>query len=211
MGSVRVAVAVGLGLLLAGLLAAGLRHPDELARSNGVTPEGEFASAVARVRFCQSGEAIPRGSTAIVAWLGAFTGPRVSVQASEGGHLVGHGEHGSGWTGRSVTIALAQPSRALAHATVCFSVAPRDEVVTALGNGAKGAARLTVNGKPTPGRMTLEYLRPGRRTWLSHAAAIARHLGLGRLPSGTWAPIFAVLLMAAAVVVLVRSLLDRSR
>jgi hypothetical protein len=211
MRSVQVALVAGLGLLLAGLVAVAMKHPDEVARGSVVSPEAEVASIVARTRLCQAGEVVPKGSTAIVAWLEAFTGPRVSAEVIEGGQIVGRGQHGSGWAGRSVTIPLSRPSPGSSDATVCFIAAPRDEGLIARGGPVNGPARLTENGRLLQGRMATEYLRPGRRTWLSLAAPIARHLGLGRLPSGMWAPITTILLMAAAIVVLVRSIVHGLR
>jgi hypothetical protein len=203
MRSARVVLIAGLALVLAGVALVSLQRPAALARTNGVKPEGNLAHITSHARICQVREVVPRGTKAIVAWIGAFTGPGISTELTVNGHVIAHGRRGSGWTSRTVTIPL---SAAVAHtttATVCFSVTPRYEVVVPRGSVVAGVPATIVNGKRLPGTMAIEYLHGGSRTWLSRAPTIASHLGLGRVPSGRWAPIVAVLLAVAMAAVVV--------
>ncbi|HXP37620.1 MAG TPA: hypothetical protein VN817_07625 [Solirubrobacteraceae bacterium] len=168
-----------------------------MAETNGVSPEFEVSYATSHVTFCQPSEFVPRGTTSVVAWIGSFIGPAVSVEISVGNREIAHGRRGPGWTSRSVTIPL---SRAVAHgtnATVCFRSTPKHEEVTARGNVRKGRPAMTVNGKPLKGAIAIEYLHRGPHSWLSRAPEIARRLGLGRVPSGAWAPVLAIMLVFA--------------
>jgi hypothetical protein len=208
MPGVKVALAIGL-TLIAITLAVLLAHaPATLARTNGVTPEGTVATIRGRTSICQTGEVLPRGTSAVVAWLEASIGPRVTVALSAGGHVLATGERTSGWTGASVTIALAPMARTIAGVTACFRFAAINETVTVRGLASNAVASATSNGRRLGGQMRLEYLRPGRRSWWSMASAIAGHMGLGRVPSGRWAVIVACAL-AATIVALASGVLLR--
>jgi len=209
MRDVRVALVVGLALLAVGVVLVAVHHPDVLARSNG-RPEHALASIRSRTTLCQARETIPRGTTAIVLWLEAFTGPRVSIRLLAGGHVVARGERSSGWTGWSVTVPLEEPIAHATRATVCATLAPHNETVIPRGNDGAGSAVTIANAHPLEGMMTIEYLRPGGRTWWSRASTIAHHLGFGRASSGDWAPILATLL-SAVVVILTSSIVLRRR
>ncbi len=64
-------------------------------------------------------------------------------------------------------------------------------------------AEATFGGtKPLPGRISIEYLQPGRRSWWSLALSVARRLGLGRAAAGTGN---ALLVLALALAVLTLS------
>ena len=67
------------------------------------------------------------------------------------------------------------------------------------GNATHGALAATVNGRPVSGRMRVEYLARGNRSWLSLAKHVARRLGLGHAPAGTWIVLPLAALMATAV------------
>ncbi len=62
--------------------------------------------------------------------------------------------------------------------------------------------------------LRIEYLRPGPGSWWSLASAVARRMGLGRAPSGTWVALLPLALMSVAVALaawLVLGWLERSR
>jgi hypothetical protein len=201
----RIALGVALAMLLGGIAVASLQHPLAVASTNGAGSEKTIGATAKPVHLCEAGQAIPRGTTAVVLWLGAFTGPRVEVKIVVNGAVISRGEHPSGWSGRGVRVSLDRPIPRPLRAKVCFAVAPRDEVVTLFGDPAvhsAGAAHRTGE------RMRIEYLRAARYTWLSRSGSIGRGLGLGRIPSGRWAPIVAILL-AISVLVGISSLVVR--
>lgn len=71
--------------------------------------------------------------------------------------------------------------------------------------GAALAARSAAG--PLPGRVVAEYLRPSRSSWWSLAPSVARRMGLGHAPSGTWSALLVLALMAAVVLVCSRVIL----
>jgi pyrimidine deaminase RibD-like protein len=210
MRAARIALVVGFTLIVAAVAVVLLGHPAALARANGARPERVLTIAESSSRVCQAGELVPSRTTAIVAWLGAFTGPRVSAVVTERGRVIARGTHGSAWTGRSVTISLDRALRDSATATVCFSFAPRYEGVVVRGSPVAGTSASSDDGRSLAGTLAIEYVRPGRggATWLARASTIADHLGLGRVPSGNWAVVVA-LLLAIGLTVAVAALLAR--
>jgi hypothetical protein len=196
MRSVKVALAAGLTLLVLAIGLTLLGSPPNVARSNRLSgkPEEPIARITEGSSYCQPGELLPRGTSAIRVWLEADAGPRVHLVVYAHGHPVTSGWRGSNWIGGSVTVPVRPLARSVSHADVCVSFSLHDETVTM--QGTNGPAPL----------LWIEYLRPGTRTWASLAGEIARHMGLGRATSGTWI-VFVALALLAALVALASSLL----
>jgi hypothetical protein len=201
LGLVAVAVAIG----------ATLAHaPTTVARTNKPSgqPEEPVASAQQSTSYCQPNELLPRGTTALRVWLDAAYGPRVAVEVSVNGHRLTGGSRGSGWVGGSVTVPVTALSHAAAGVTVCISFQLRDETIVVQGSQTPTAGAVREDGQPLAGRMWIEYLRPGQRSWASLLASTARHMALGRAAGGIWV-VFAALGLLAAVVVLAGRLVLR--
>jgi hypothetical protein len=193
----RVTLAVALGLLGVGLVLVLSGSPTEVARANGAPAEEPIMQAGTGAGACQGGEAPPAGTTAVRLTLVAILGPRVNVTVSSGGRRVAAGSVGSGWTAGSVTVPIAALSHPLRQARVCFTLGRSVEKVEVGGaaSGAGSAAR-TLTGDALPGRFTVEYMRPAASSWWGSAKTVARRLGVGHAPAGTW---LAALLLAAMV------------
>jgi hypothetical protein len=192
--NVRIAMGAGLIALLIGISAVMLQHPTAVARTNGASSEKVLGNIGTFAKLCEGHELIPRGTTALVLWLSAATGPRLTVQVVSNGVTVSRGERSSGWTGRGVTVSLDRPIHRSVEAEVCFEALPKNERIYVYGSHPSGAKGTRA------GVMRVEYLRRVNSTWLSHSGSIARNLGFGRLPSGSWAPIVVILLGVAVIV-----------
>ncbi len=138
---------------------------------------------------------LPRGTTAIRLALTAVVGPEVSVRVLSGRRLLATGSRGAGWEGDSVTVPVRStasvPSASAAgrrgkHISVCFALNRLNGTVGMLGVHTHDDPAVGREGKRLPGRLRVEYLRPGSKPWWSTALATARRLGLGRAASGTW-------------------------
>jgi hypothetical protein len=202
----RIALAAGATLILLALLLTLSGRPSRVASSNGESIASELAITNRAAGGCQAGETIPRGTSAIRIALGAFTGPRTKLAVYSGHRLVIRGERGSGWTGAAVTIPIKPLSRSYANARVCFHVAlDGDEYIKMFGQptNAKVAAH-GFEGAPLAGRVRIEYLRPGERSWWSLAATVARNMGFGNFGGGDWNAAFAIALMLALAAVCAR-------
>ena len=141
------------------------------------------------------------------------------MSAFSGTRLLTEGTHDSNWTGTSVTVPVRPLARSVSGADVCVTIAPNQERLEVLGNPvpstqaatayeSSGAIKDTgaphAGGQRLNGRMVIEYLQPGRKSWFSSVLAVTRRLGLGRAYSGTWIAVLIAALMAAVAVLAVR-------
>lgn len=193
-------VLAGLALMAVAVAVVLSESPPSVLATSSAAGQAVAASASGKLAACQAGERIPRGTTAIRLSLAAFVGPRVSVKVLSQGHLLASGEHGSAWSGQTVTVPLGRVSRAIPGATVCFATTSiRDELLVYGRRTEEAIAAHTSRGGYLSGRAGVEYLGPGHASWLSLAASIARHMGLGRAWSGTWAALFAAISTLSAL------------
>ncbi len=192
--SVRVALAAGLVLLAAAIAVRVSRPPLTAFATNSVKAEGTIANTQGNATFCQGNETLPAGASAMRLSVGVNIGPRVTVTVLSGSQVIAKGVQAAGWTGEQVTVPIAPVPAAVTGVSVCLAIGPGVESI-----GLTGVKAAHPTGE-APGKVRVEYLRPGNRTWLSMAGAVARHMGLGRSPSGTWIAAVPILLMLAALV-----------
>jgi hypothetical protein len=150
---------------------------------------------------CQSGEEVPRATTAVRMSSYAFTGPKVTATVEQGGHLISRGHVSSGWAGGAVTVPMGGLTGGVKDATVCFTFhLNKYETLTFTGAVVreKGSRR---------GLVRTEYMRPGSKSWWSQVSEVARRMGLGRAGSGTWNALLVLALMLGLTAVCVRTLL----
>jgi hypothetical protein len=187
MRSVKVALAAGLTLLALAIGVTLLGSPTSVARTNRPAgqPEEPVATTTQSARYCEAGEVLPSGTSALRIWLEAAAGPRVIVAVYAKGRLITGGQRGSDWIGGAVTVPVQPLAHTASPVTVCVSFALRDETVI-------------VQGSTAPLHMWIEYLRPGTRSWLSLTGEVVRHMGLGRAGAGIWVVLLALALLLAA-------------
>jgi hypothetical protein len=198
----RAALAAGLALLVVAVALVMLQSPLVLAGENAVRPVNvTLGSVPGSGRACQKGETLPAGTTVIAVSLETTSGPRVAVTVSSGGRVLTRGESASGWIGKLVAIPVKPLKYAVRNAAVCVAFTGGNELMLFL--GVHGATRnpATSSAGALPGRMSIEYLRPGRSSWWSLALGVARRMGLGRAWAGTWIVLLVAALMAASVAV----------
>jgi hypothetical protein len=198
MRPVKIALVAGLALLALAVGVALAGSPMSVARTNATGGQEEpIGSLDYGATFCQAGELLPRGATAIrLSWF-AFAGPRVRVAVYSGGRAITGGEGASGWTSRVVTVPVKPLSHSVSDVTVCGSFELHDEELTVFGNASSRAAAAHDGPKRLGGRMWIEYLRPGTRSWAALVPSIVSHMGLGRASAGTWIALLALALLVA--------------
>jgi hypothetical protein len=197
-GLTLLAITIGLILAHAPMTVAGTNRPAG-------QPEQPIAVSHEYSSYCQAGETLPQGTSALRVWLDTIYGPRVEVAASSHGRRLTSGERGSGWVGGSVTIPVRPLARTVSGVTVCVTFRAQDETVAVQGNLTPTASATQQGGQALPGRMWIEYLRPGKHSWASLVTATARRMGLGRAAAGIWV-VFLALGLVAAVIVLTATL-----
>ncbi len=208
MRPVRIALATGLALLALALALTLSRSPAVVAPGRPVPARALVGEAEQASTVCQGDETVPSGTTAMRFTVKALIGPRIEVKALAGSRVFASGERDPGWSGGAVIVPVTRVPQTVSHATICISFPLADESVELIGE-LTGRARAAVidDGQPLAGRTSIEYLRPGRRSWWSLALSIARHIGLGRAWAGTWVALLALALMAAALALAVWRLL----
>lgn len=194
------ALAAGLALLAIALVITLSGSPLVVTHTN-TTPASEPILESGRgSNACQAGEVLPAGISAIRLTLVAAVGPRVSLSVFSAGRVLTSGVTASGWTSGAVTVSIKALPRAVAPVRICFKLGPSAETVQLGGSRTSAAtAARSLSGAPLPGRFTVEYMRRGDSSWWSLAKTVARHMGLGRAPSGTWVALLVLLLMVTAV------------
>lgn len=212
MREVRIALIAGLTLLVVAIAVALTRSPMSVAHTNGTHSLDESIAqatqATQGASYCQAGELLPRGTSAIRLSLFAFTGPRVRVVVYSGARAITSGERGSGWTSREVTVPVKPLPHTVSDASVCASFRLHDESLTVYGKATSPAiAAHDRTGQALPGRMWIEYLRPGTRSWASLVPTILSNMGLGRAYSGIGIVLLAFALLAAVAVLASRLVL----
>jgi len=208
MREVRIALVVGLTLLAIAIGVTLARSPMSVARTNGTPSQEErIAYTNTSASYCQADELLPSATTAIRLSMFAFSGPRMRVVVYSRGRAITSGERESGWTTRVVTVPVRPLARDTANATVCASFRMSHEALTVFGKATPRAIAASDGRKALPGRMWIEYLRPGTRTWASLVPTILSHMGLGRASSGIGIVVLALALLAALVVLASRLVL----
>ncbi len=193
---------VGVAAIAVVLMVVLLGTPQRVAATNAATVAGEMGAFSSHTVVCQTDERIPAGTDALRLSVIADIGPAVAVTVTDASGVVARGRHTGGWVGGSLTFAL-QPAltSAIGPATICLTRDNGERAAELLGSLAPRPLRATDDGVALAGRMRAEYLRPGDQSWLSMALHVARRLGLGHSPAGTW-----VAALLAAVMVLVVAL-----
>jgi hypothetical protein len=198
---VMLALATGLALTALAVAVTLLHAPATVAFKNGTyTKEEVLGSVRGKIAFCQANEQLPRQTTALRFWLGALNGPSVSAHVLSGERAITSGQQGSGWTGRVVTVPVKPLQQTVTNVTVCLAFQARDETVTLYGRATPSSAAAFAGQQPLPGRIWIEYLRPGKSSWASMASSIVDHMELGRAASGIWIVLLALGLLATIVV-----------
>jgi hypothetical protein len=196
---VRVALCVGL-TLLAGALALVLSgSPLIVIGSNAIPAHPKVAYVKGGFHTCQAAGTLPRGTTAIRLSASANTGPRIKLQVRSRARLITSGERDAGWgVDETVTVPVKRVPRSVASASICISFGQVIEPIQI--NGAlMHAAAAGKRGSVV--LLRFEYLRRGHATWWSLASTVARHMGYGHGPSGTWV-VFVVLALMIALIAL---------
>lgn len=213
MRGVKVALVAGLSLVAVAIGLTLARSPKSVAATN--KPHGQQETAISSTRrrtsYCQAGETLPRGTSAIRVSLAASIGPRVSLLASAGGHVIISGEQDSGWTGSVLAIPVRTLPHTVTGVTICVSFAPAHETVGLLGEHTRAAIAAREGRRPTQGRMWIEYLRPGTRSWASLVSSVVRNMGFGRAWSGSGIVLVALLLLGAVAILATRLVLTEMR
>jgi hypothetical protein len=211
----RTVAAIGIGLLAVTLVAM-LLHAGPRRAGSDRTPNGAFVVILtAGQQACQAAELVPADTAALRLTIGTYgsPGPPVTASATDAaGRVVTSGRLAPGWREGVVSIPVRRVTAARAPARVCLTdAAPAGTPGRIAIAGVRGDPGFTilVAGTPEPGvRVRIDYMRPGRETWLQMLPTLAERLSLGK--SGLvrhWAWVAVPLLMVLAIALALRVVL----
>lgn len=175
-----VAVAVGLAVVL-------VESKPRQAGSNYVPEAGPIATIDGSGRHCQTGQVVPGDTGAVRILLGTFErpSPAIAISVDAGGREISSGRLKAGQPDGYVTVGIDTVDRLHADATVCVELDTQPGRRTVLyGSGDQ---------------MRLEWLRPGKESWLELLPTVAHRFGLAKpFVSGSWALALAGVLLLVA-------------
>ncbi|MFL5817396.1 MAG: hypothetical protein ACJ76L_07330 [Conexibacter sp.] len=194
----RVTLAIALALLVVALAATLSRAHDSRTGTNGIPAEFGLTVSSGPHTICQAGEQIPAGTAAIrVALIGSGPAPSVVVTDGEGRSVIGPGAHARPER-KAVLVPLARPLRDDAEGDVCVKL-PGSGRYALLGIATVPDFAATEGTAALGGRVHLEYLAAGTRSWWSSMPTLVRRLGRGHAWSGPSVALLAALLMFAPI------------
>jgi hypothetical protein len=204
---VLIALAAGLALIAIAIGVVLSRAPLAVVGSNGIELSHGIAYAKGGSTGCQQAGTVPAGTTAIRVSAGVNTGPSVTVKVLSGTQVVTNGKRPSGWgIDETVTVPVKRVPRTIPNATICVTFGPSVEEIEI--NGAVVRAKSPGGRQIQAARLRVEYLRPAHQSWWSLISPLARRLGFGHAPSGTWI-VYLLLALTIAIVVLASRLVLR--
>ncbi len=197
---VTIALAVALSLFACALLLTLSGSPLVVARSNGIQRQTKLVETPGDAEACQAGEVLPAGTSAIRMTLWSAAGPSLQVRALSGSRLLASGAIASAWSTGVVTVPIKPVVRVSSPARICVKLGRSPEAVEFNGAPTRSAVAMrTGKGQVLPGRIEIEYLRKAQGTWWSAAGSVAKRMGLGREPSGTWIVLLVLAAMGAVI------------
>jgi hypothetical protein len=206
----KITLAAGLVVILAGIAWTLSHAPISVARANG-SDESYLGAITKKTELCQANETLPAGTTAVRLRAFSYTGPRVSAAALLGTRVITRGAREAGWTGAVVTVPLA-PLATTRQVKLCFTVFGNGgEEINLAGEPTERAPTTAGAGTSLPGRVGIEYLRPGRSSWWSLISGVAKRMGFGNAGSGLWNAVFVIGLMGLVGLLSARLILRELR
>jgi hypothetical protein len=179
---VRVAVALGLLIVLAGAFAVVSAERPRLAGTNNVFDTFPNVPLDPGAEACAREEIVPGGTAAVRVRLTAdnVRGP-LNVRLEQEGRELARGTLPAGWGDGRVNVPV-RPVVADTEADVSVCIANRGEGrVNLWGYGAAAdGPRAVVDGEVTNERTRLTYLRPGEQSGWDIVGPVARRMGVGR-------------------------------
>ncbi|HSZ68939.1 MAG TPA: DUF2142 domain-containing protein [Solirubrobacteraceae bacterium] len=191
--SVRVALGAGAALIAVALAVTFSRGPLVVTGTNSIPNTTVVAATLGPAHFCQGGEVVPQGTTAVRVWLQGNVQPRVRIAVLARSRTVASGTQAGGWLGKVMTVPIPRLQRTLRDAQLCLSIDRAVQALNLLGGPVS---------HPAPGeaasKVRVEYLRPGPSSWWSLVSTVSRRLGIGRAPEGSWVALIPLATMALA-------------
>ncbi len=208
-GPRTLALAVALLLLLVAALIVVLQRAPRRAGTN-MTPLSSVAIALpAGQELCEPGELVP-ADTAGLRVLVRSSGPTGPLRARVlgPGGVVARGTLAAGWRPEEVTVPISRVGTATSG-IVCLQNGGSSQLLFG-GSLPDPPYTYVIAGQQQSGRLRIDYMRPGRESWLGLLTPLTYRFSLGRSPLTRWWASGAVLVLMLAVVALTAWILLRT-
>jgi hypothetical protein len=180
-------VAVGLAGILA-ILVVLLLHREPHRSGTDKTPDDAFVVVLTGgQQACQGQELLPLDTAAIQLKIatGGQPGPPLSVSLRDArGRVLTQGALASGWRPGVVTVPVEKVRRASSDDEICVRDGARPGGagrIGVAGDSSDLGYEMTVAGLVRADlRVRVDYLRPGRESWLQMVPVVAHRLTLGK-------------------------------
>jgi hypothetical protein len=196
--AVRAVLAAGLATVIIALALVLTQSGYRQAGSNHVPESEESVKLRGGGVHCEEGQIVPKDAAALRLLVGTYGRPvpAIEVTARANGRTVTRGALPAGQAEGPVRVALRDVPRTTGGTRVCVRV------------GKSG--RTVLYG--LAGHVRLEWLRPGRESWLGVLGPVAHRFGLAKAnPFGDFLLVFAALILAAAWALTARLVLRELR
>jgi predicted membrane protein DUF2142 len=199
--------ALALLALVAAFAVVMSARAERAAGRNGVRPTAAVADIEEGETACQPGELLPAGTATVRIFARAHEppGPRLTLTLRRGRHVLGR--YGGRMHGDAI-VPIRRVTRDLEGVTVCLTAGPGRGISLYGDATPPDVGQLSNTTSDRPVSATIEYLRGGRESWWSRAAAIATRIGRGRAGlRGAWIAWAAAALVLAAIALAVWAVL----
>ena len=178
---VRIVLAVGLFAIVAVAVIVLSQSGERRSGSNLTGDLGFVLPLAAGQHLCEPGELLPgdTGALRLAASAGAAPGPRLAVSIGGPRGPVSSGGLSAGWRSGPVLIPVTRVAHTTPGATVCVQNLGTSPVVFG-GSVPDGSFVVQLDGRGLGGRMRIEYMRPGRETWLQLLPTLANRFSLAK-------------------------------
>ncbi len=195
---VRLAIAVGLVLLLAALVVTLSRSADREIGTNYAFADTPLGATRAPIRLCQPGEQVPAGTGVVRLALrpSGGTGPAVRVEIVDGATTIARGSRPAGWRGDMLAVPVHPTVDRAAAVSVCAEFGAG--VVISGRDAGYDHPPAQVGETPLAGPVRIEYLRPEPQSWWSLGTTVAERMGRGHAIGGVAVALLCGLLVLGA-------------
>jgi hypothetical protein len=205
----KLVLALGL-LAIAAVAAVVLTRQGPRRSGTNLTPNTGFVIPLgAGQRLCEGEELLPGDTGALQLSVDAhgLPGPQLAVAVSGPAGSIGQGSLRYGWRSGVVRIPITRVLQTTIDAVVCLSNLGTTPVTLA-GSTPDPNFSIDISGKTLNGRLRIEYMRPGRESWLELFPTIVHRMSLAKSNLVRhWAAGAAFVLMLLAVGIASRTML----
>jgi hypothetical protein len=194
-------LALGVALLAVGLLLAMSQAAKQRTATNNVPALLGIGSAGGAETICQRPESIPSGTGGLRVALHGSSAPRLAMTISDGEGVRASGGAGARWDGASaVIVPLTTTLREDVTGSVCIRLLADESARYRLrGVLTSPSVSATRDGRHLRGRLHLEFLAGGERSWWSFAPTVVHRMSLGHAWSDWPVMLVASLLTLASI------------